>query len=187
MELNDKITLVVTPGTQLNADVTSGESKHGCCDREGRKWKYSPISLFETPTILNKTIFASITANGQTAYFQTLADAVKTVQDGQTITLLKNSDVEGTITISRVVTFTLDQNLYHEGHHCRRQRFNPHSGGNTYTVSVYVPPVTPPDRPSGDSSDNERTYAIITEDNGHGLRDGQRGRGPPPAPASPSP
>ena len=51
---------------------------------------------------------ASITANGQTAYFDTLAAAVKTVQSGQTITLLKNSDAAETITISRAVTFTLD-------------------------------------------------------------------------------
>ncbi len=168
VELNDKITLVVTPGTQLNADVTSGESNMVVVTEKDASGN-TVYKLVETPTNPEQDYVASITANGQTAYFQTLADAVKTVQDGQTITLLKNSDVEGTITISRVVTFTLDQKIFTmKDTIAAGNGFVLTQSGNTYTVSVYVPPVTPPDRPSGDSSDNERTYAIITEDNGHG-------------------
>ena len=168
VELNDNITLVVTPGTQLNADVTSGESGMVVVTEKDANGN-TVYKLVETPANPEENYVASITANNQTAYFQTLADAVKTVQDGQTITLLKNSDVAGTITISRAVTFTLDLKTFTmKDTIAAGDGFVLTQSGNTYTVSVYVPPVTPPDRPSGDSSDNERTYAIVTEDDGHG-------------------
>jgi len=168
VELNGKITLVVTPGTQLNADVTSGESGMVVVTEKDANGN-TVYKLVETPENPAQDYVASIAVNDQTAYFQTLADAVKTVQDGQTITLLKNSDVAGTITVSRAVTFTLDQkNFTMKDTIAAGDGFVLTQSGNTYTVSVYVPPVTPPDRPSGDSSDNERTYAIITEDDGNG-------------------
>ena len=50
---------------------------------------YKLVAKPENP---GETYVASITANDQTAYFGTLAAAVKTVQNGQTITLLKDSD-----------------------------------------------------------------------------------------------
>ena len=173
VELNDKITLVVTPGTQLNADVTSSESGMVVVTEKDANGN-TVYKLAATPANPEQDYVASITANGQTAYFQTLADAVKTVQDGQTITLLKDSTTAETITVSRALTFTLDPKTF-----TMKDTITAGSGfvltqsGNTYTVSVYIPPVTPPqpdDRPSGggSSSDNERTYAIVTEDDGHG-------------------
>ena len=171
--LKENISLVVTPGTQLSADVTSSEIGMVVVtekDADGN----TVYKLAATPAKPEETFVASITANGQTAYFQTLADAVKTVQDGQTITLLKDSTTAETITVSRALTFTLDPKTF-----TMKDTITAGSGfvltqsGNTYTVSVYIPPVTPPhpdDRPSGgsSSSDHERTYDIITKDDGHG-------------------
>ena len=51
----------------------------------------------------------------------------------------------------------IGQNVYYE-----KSTMNPED------LNTYVPPVTPPDQPSGDSSNNERAYAIVTEDDGHG-------------------
>ena len=172
VELNDKITLVVTPGTQLNADVTSGERGMVVVTEKDANGN-TVYKLAATPANPEETFVASITANGQTtAYFQTLADAVKTVQDGQTITLLKDSTTEETITVSRALTFTLDpKNFTMKDTIAAGSGFVLTRSGNTYTVSVYVPPVDPPqpdDRPSGGSSDHERTYAIVTEDDGNG-------------------
>ena len=128
--------------------------------------------LIATPANPEQDYVASITAKSQTAYFQTLADAVKTVQDGQTITLLKDSTTAETITVSRALTFTLDpKNFTMKDTIAAGSGFVLTRSGNTYTVSVYVPPVDPPqpdDRPSGGSSDHERTYAIVTEDDGNG-------------------
>ena len=172
--LHENITLVVTPGTQLSADVTSGESNMVVVTEKDVKGN-TVYKLVETPTKPEQTYVASITANGQTAYFQTLADAVRTVQDGQTITLLKNSDTVGAITISRVVTFTLDLKTF-----TMKDTITAGSGfvltrsGNTYTVSVYVPPVTPPqpdDRPSGgsdSSSSSDGDYIVSVDTNKHG-------------------
>ena len=172
--LHENITLVVTPGTQLSADVTSGESNMVVVTEKDAKGN-TVYKLVETPTNPEQTYVASITANGQTAYFQTLADAVKTVQDGQTITLLKNSDTVGAITISRVVTFTLDLKTF-----TMKDTITAGSGfvltrsGNTYTVSVYVPPVTPPqpdDRPSGgsdSSSSSDGDYIVSVDTGKHG-------------------
>ena len=169
--LKENISLVVTPGTQLSADVTSSEIGMVVVtekDADGN----TVYKLAATPAKPEETFVASITANGQTAYFQTLADAVKTVQDGQTITLLKDSTTAETITVSRALTFTLDpQNFTMNETIAAGSGFVLARSGNTYTVSVYVPPVDPPqpdDRPSGGSSDHERTYAIVTEDDGNG-------------------
>ena len=171
--LKENISLVVTPGTQLSADVTSSESGMVVVTEKDANGN-TVYKLAATPAKPEETYVASITANGQTAYFQTLADAVKTVQDGQTITLLKDSTTAETITVSRALTFTLDPKTF-----TMKDTITAGSGfvltqsGNTYTVSVYIPPVTPPhpdDRPSGgsSSSDHERTYDIITKDDGHG-------------------
>jgi hypothetical protein len=174
--LQENIILVVTPGTQLSADVTSGESNKVVVTEKDSKGN-TVYKLVETPTNPEQTYVASITTNGQTAYFQTLEDAVKTVQDGQTITLLKNSDAVGAITISRAVTFTLDLKTF-----TMKDTIAAGSGfvltrnGNTYTVSVYVPPVTPPqpdDRPSGGSSSggsssSDGDYTVSVDTGKHG-------------------
>ncbi len=173
VELNENITLVVTPGTQLNADVTSSERGMVVVTKKDANGN-TVYELIATPAKPEQDYVASITAKSQTAYFQTLADAVKTVQDGQTITLLKDSTTAETITVSRALTFTLDPKTF-----TMKDTITAGSGfvltqsGNTYTVSIYIPPVTPPqpdDRPSGGSSsfDHERTYDIITKDDGHG-------------------
>lgn len=171
VELNENITLVVTPGTQLNADVTSSERGMVVVTKKDANGN-TVYELIATPAKPEQDYVASITAKSQTAYFQTLADAVKTVQDGQTITLLKDSTTAETITVSRALTFTLDPKTF-----TMKDTITAGSGfvltqsGNTYTVSIYIPPVTPPqpdDRPSGGSSDHERTYAIVTEDDGNG-------------------
>ena len=171
VELNDKIILVVTPGTQLNADVTSGEDNMVVVTKKDANGN-TVYELIATPANPEQDYVASITAKGRTAYFQTLADAVKTVQDGQTITLLRDSTTEETITVSRALTFTLDpKNFTMKDTIAAGSGFVLTQSGNTYTVSVYVPPVDPPqpdDRPSGGSSDHERTYAIVTEDDGNG-------------------
>ena len=172
VELNENITLVVTPGTQLNADVTSSERGMVVVTKKDANGN-TVYELIATPAKPEQDYVASITAKSQTAYFQTLADAVKTVQDGQTITLLKDSTTAETITVSRALTFTLDPKTF-----TMKDTITAGSGfvltqsGNTYTVSIYIPPVTPPqpdDRPSGGSSsfDHERTYDIITKDDGH--------------------
>ena len=162
VELQENITLVVAPGVQLTADVTSGESEKVVVTEQDANGNtvYKLVAKPENP---EQTYVASITANGQTAYFDTLAAAVKTVQSGQTITLLKNSDTTGTITISRAVTFTLDPKTF-----TMKDTIAAGSGfvltrsGNTYTVSVYTPPtpVTPDDNNSGSSSDHDSDYTI---------------------------
>ena len=163
VELQENITLVVAPGVQLTADVTSGESEKVVVTEQDANGNtvYKLVAKPENP---EQTYVASITANGQTAYFDTLAAAVKTVQSGQTITLLKNSDTTGTITISRAVTFTLDPKTF-----TMKDTIAAGSGfvltrsGNTYTVSVYTPPtpVTPDDNnSSGNSSDHDSDYTI---------------------------
>ena len=139
VELQENITLVVAPGVQLTADVTSGESEKVVVTEQDANGNtvYKLVAKPENP---EQTYVASITANGQTAYFDTLAAAVKTVQSGQTITLLKDSDTTGTITISRAVTFTLDPKTF-----TMKDTIAAGSGfvltrsGNTYTVSVYPP------------------------------------------------
>lgn len=162
VELQENITLVVAPGVQLTADVTSGESEKVVVTEQDANGNtvYKLVAKPENP---EQTYVASITANGQTAYFDTLAAAVKTVQSGQTITLLKDSDTTGTITISRAVTFTLDPKTF-----TMKDTIAAGSGfvltrsGNTYTVSVYTPPtpVTPDDNNSGSSSDHDSDYTI---------------------------
>ena len=127
---------------------------------------YKLVAKPENP---EQTYVASITANGQTAYFDTLAAAVKTVQSGQTITLLKNSDAAETITISRAVTFTLDLKTF-----TMKDTIAAGSGfvltrsGNTYTVSVYVPPVTPPGGGGSSGSSSSGDYIVSVDKTTHG-------------------
>ena len=174
VKLSDKITLVVAPDAQLSADVTSGEDNMVVVTEQDANGNtvYKLVAKPENP---GETYVASITANDQTAYFGTLAAAVKTVQNGQTITLLKDSDTTETITISRAVTFTLDPKTF-----TMKDTIAAGSGfvltrsGNTYMVSVYVPPVNPPqpdDRPSGgseDSSGSDGDYIVSADTGKHG-------------------
>ena len=168
VELQENITLVVAPGVQLTADVTSGESEKVVVTEQDANGNtvYKLVAKPENP---EQTYVASITANGQTAYFDTLAAAVKTVQSGQTITLLKNSDAAETITISRAVTFTLDLKTF-----TMKDTIAAGSGfvltrsGNTYTVSVYVPPVTPPGGGGSSGSSSSGDYIVSVDKTTHG-------------------
>ena len=168
VELQENITLVVAPGVQLTADVTSGESEMVVITEQDANGNtvYKLVAKPENP---EQTYVASITANGQTAYFDTLAAAVKTVQSGQTITLLKNSDAAETITISRAVTFTLDLKTF-----TMKDTIAAGSGfvltrsGNTYTVSVYVPPVTPPGGGGSSGSSSSGDYIVSVDKTTHG-------------------
>ena len=168
VELQENITLVVAPGVQLTADVTSGESEKVVVTEQDANGNtvYKLVAKPENP---EQIYVASITANGQTAYFDTLAAAVKTVQSGQTITLLKNSDAAETITISRAVTFTLDLKTF-----TMKDTIAAGSGfvltrsGNTYTVSVYVPPVTPPGGGGSSGSSSSGDYIVSVDKTTHG-------------------
>lgn len=168
VELQENITLVVAPGVQLTADVTSGESEMVVITEQDANGNtvYKLVAKPENP---EQIYVASITANGQTAYFDTLAAAVKTVQSGQTITLLKNSDAAETITISRAVTFTLDLKTF-----TMKDTIAAGSGfvltrsGNTYTVSVYVPPVTPPGGGGSSGSSSSGDYIVSVDKTTHG-------------------
>ena len=168
VELQENITLVVAPGVQLTADVTSGESEMVVVTEQDANGN-TVYKLVAPPKNPEQTYVASITANGQTAYFDTLAAAVKTVQSGQTIALLKNSDAAETITISRAVTFTLDRKTF-----TMKDTIAAGSGfvltrsGNTYTVSVYVPPVTPPGGGGSSGSSSSGDYIVSVDKTTHG-------------------
>ena len=172
VELKDNITLVVAPGVTLSADVTSGESKKVVTvttDGDGN----TIYKLAERPSDPTIDYAATITdAEGNVlSYFDTLANAVKTVQNGQTITLLKAVS-EGTITVSRRVTFTLEKGQYDF-----TGRIEAGSGyvlsvnGNTYTITAYVPPtpVDPDDdNDHGSSSSSSVRRYDIEADAGRG-------------------
>ena len=54
---------------------------------------------------ISAVVAASITTNGDTTYYETLQDAVNAVQNNETITLLKNTNEN--VTVSKAIKFTL--------------------------------------------------------------------------------
>ena len=153
VELKANITLVVAPGVTLSADVTSGESDKVVTvttDEDDN----TIYKLAEEPDDPTTTYTASITDAEENvlSYFDTLANAVKTVQDGQIITLLRTTS-EGTITVSRPVSFTINPGTTTGNSYtiAAGSGYVLSVSGNTYTITAYVPP-TPVD--PGDDDDH---------------------------------
>lgn len=158
VELKDNITLVVAPGVTLSADVTSGETGKVITvttDEDDN----TIYKLAEKPDGPTTAYTASITdAEGNVlSYFDTLANAVKTVQDGQIITLLKTTS-EGTITVSRPVSFTINPGTTTGNSYtiAAGSGYVLSVSGNTYTITAYVPP-TPVDPGDDDDDDNNNS------------------------------
>ena len=173
VELKENITLVVAPGVTLSADVTSGETDKVVTvttDEYGN----TIYELAEKPSYPTTTYTASITdAEGNVlSYFDTLANAVKTVQDGQIITLLRTTS-EGTITVSRPVSFTIDPGTTTGSSYTivAGSGYVLSVSGNTYTITAYVPPtpVDPDDdNDHGSSSSTSVRRYNIEADAGRG-------------------
>lgn len=152
VELTEKISLLVAPNVTLNAQVTSGESGKVLVtetDAQGN----TVYKVVSAPTGPAETYAASITANGTTIYFDTLAHAVQTVQNGQTIQLLQANSEK--LTISKALTFTLDRNgKSFTGSIAAGSGYVLSVNGNTYVITVYIPPYVPDQggttTPSGD-------------------------------------
>ena len=173
VELKENITLVVAPGVTLSADVTSGETDKVVTvttDGDGN----TIYKLAERPSDPTIAYTASITdAEGNVlSYFDTLANAVKTVQDGQTIILLTTTS-EGTITVSRQVSFTIDPGTTTGSSYtiAAGSGYVLSVSGNTYTITAYVPPtpVDPDDdNDHGSSSSSSVRRYDIEADAGRG-------------------
>ena len=113
--------------------------------------------------------FEAKDSNGIYTYHSKVEDALDAAgSDGTVSTTEENLDLEITLPTPTKEGYTF---LYWEA-----KDGTQYKGGQKVKASVFQDltavwekntPVEP-DRPSGDSSDNERTYAIVTEDNGHG-------------------
>src|SRR5699024_8784501 len=137
MALTDNITLVVTPDAAILADVTaSGENKAVATETDANgNTIYKVIEIPADPAI---DYAASIAAGENTSYFDTLASAHRTVQDGQTIKLLK--DNSETVEVSKAVSFTLDTSgISFTGSIKPADGFILSQNGSTYTISAYTP------------------------------------------------
>ena len=107
--LKDNVKLVVAPDTELKANISAnGEDKVIVTKTENGNTVYEVADKTETES--SKNYVAKITSGGNTSFFKTLTEAVKTVQNGQTIELLKNCD--GTVEVSKEVSFTVIDNNY---------------------------------------------------------------------------
>ena len=168
--LKTNITLVVTPGVTLSADVASGVNNMAVVastDTNGNTM-YKLVNITDTSAYT-----ASITdGEGNVSYFDTLANAVKTVQDGQIITLLKTTS-ERTITVSRPVSFTIDPGTTTGSSYTivAGSGYVLSVNGNTYTITAYVPPtpVDPDDdNDHGSSSSSSVRRYDIEADAGRG-------------------
>ena len=170
VELTDQITLVVTPGVTISADVTSGESGKvvvATTDENGNT-EYK-LAAVENP---GATYPASIadTAGNVVAHCATLEQAVQMVQNGQTITLTQKVTVKDPITVSRPVTFTIDPGDTGSTYTIEAgSGYQLSKNGNTYTISVYTPPVVPDDQPSSSSGgSSEPSYSPVMDITGNG-------------------
>ncbi len=108
VELGDNVKLVVAPDTELKAEVSAdGNDKVivTSTDENGNT-VYEVVDKTEAES--SEKYVAKITSGGNTSYFETLSEAVKTVQNGQTIELLKNCGKE--VEVEREVRFTVDDN-----------------------------------------------------------------------------
>ena len=104
--LNENVKLVVAPDTELKANISAnGEDKVIVTKTENGNIVYKVVEKVENPA---ESYEAMITSGGNTSYFETLSEAVKTVQNGQTIELLKNCKEVAEVT--RDVRFSVDDN-----------------------------------------------------------------------------
>ena len=105
--LKDNVKLVVAPDTELKANISAnGEDKVIVTKTENGNTVYEVANKAGVEESGNYV--AKITSGGNTSYFDTLDSAVKTVQNGQTIELLKKCDKE--VEVEREVRFTVNAN-----------------------------------------------------------------------------
>ena len=169
LALEDNIKLTVAANVELTIPVTSAESGlvvAAFTDTKGNT-VYQLVSAISPGDIYVAQITSS---DGTTAYYSDLPAAVKSVQNGQTIVLTKKVDA-GTITVSRPVTFTIDPGNTGSTYTIQAGTgYVLYQTGNTYTISVYTPPVTPDnDTPSysgGSSSEPSYSNTIEASDGG---------------------
>ena len=108
VELGEKVKLVVAPDTELKADISADGNKVVVAEKdENGNTVYKVVEKVENPA---KNYEAIIISGGKESYFDTLDSAVKTVQNGQTIELLK--DCAGKVEVEREVRFTVDADGY---------------------------------------------------------------------------
>ncbi len=102
--LKDNVKLVVAPDTELKANISANGDKVIVAEKdENGNTVYKVVEEVENPANYE----AKIISGGNTSYFDTLDSAVKTVQDGQTIELLKDC---GEAEVTRDVSFYVDDN-----------------------------------------------------------------------------
>ena len=110
VELGEKVKLVVAPDTELKAEVSAnGNDKVivASTDENGNTvYKVVDKEIADK----DENNVAKITSEKGTKYFASLDSAVKTVQNGQTIELLKDCDEE--VEVEREVRFTVDDNEF---------------------------------------------------------------------------
>ena len=105
VELGENVKLVVAPDTELKANISADGDKVIVAEKdENGNTVYKVVEEVENPA---KNYEAMITSGGNTSYFKTLSEAVKTVQNGQTIKLLKDC---GEAEVTRDVSFYVDDN-----------------------------------------------------------------------------
>ena len=108
VELGENVKLVVAPDTELKADISAGGDKVVVAEKdENGNTVYKVVEKVENPA---ENYEAAITSEKGTKYFASLDSAVKTVQNGQTIELLKDCRKE--VEVEREVRFTVDDNGY---------------------------------------------------------------------------
>ena len=109
VELGEKVKLVVAPDTELKADISADGNKVVVAEKDENGNTVYKVVDKETADKDGKNV-AKITSEKGTKYFASFDSAVKTVQNGQTIELLK--DCAGKVEVEREVRFTVDGNGY---------------------------------------------------------------------------
>ena len=105
VELGEKVKLVVAPDTELKANISADDDKVIVTEKDKNgNTVYKVVEKVENPA---KNYEAIIISDGKASYFDTLDSAVKTVQNGQTIKLLKDC---GEAEVTRDVSFYVDDN-----------------------------------------------------------------------------
>ena len=169
LDLKNNIKLTVAANVELTIPVTSAES--GMVVAAFTDTKGNTVYQLVYAGSPGDSHVAQITSSdGTTAYYNDLPAAVKSVQNGQAIILTEKVDT-GTITVSRPVTFTIDPGNTGSTYTIQAGTgYVLYQTGNTYTISVYTPPVTPDnDTPSysgGSSSEPSYSNTIDASDGG---------------------
>ena len=109
VELKDNVKLVVAPDVELKADISSTDAGKAVVTEKDENGN-TIYKVVEIPAVPEENYEASISKDGKVSYFDSLESAVKTVQNGQTIELLK--DCSGKVEVTREVEFSVDDNGY---------------------------------------------------------------------------